>query len=429
MKIVHILPGSGDTFYCQNCMRDNVLALSLRKLGHRVIIVPMYLPLSFEEDKLEDESPVFFGAINLYLKERIPVYRKAPVWMERILDSPFLLRMAAHFAGSTRAAGLEEMTLSMLRGEDGNQASELDHLIAWLANEAKPDVVHLSNSLLLGLAHRIRAELDIPVVCSLQDENQWIDPMPEEYQELAWHIMAEKAVHVDAFISVSEYYAERMVQRLGIPREKMNMVFLGIDLTGYEKPLAPADPPAIGFLSRLCECRGLGILADAFIDLKKKSVFRDLKLHITGGKTADDNDFLHVLQKRLKKHNVWNDVRFFPEFDFTHRLAFLQSLSVLSVPVPDGEAFGAYQLEALACGVPVVQPNVGAFPEIMRETGGGILYEPNNAKILAANLEIILNDRQKAGQLAKVGREIVFRKFDIDTMARSIADIYEKLKR
>ena len=49
MKIVHIVPGSGGTFYCQNCMRDNELIKAFKALGHDIYMVPMYLPLSIED--------------------------------------------------------------------------------------------------------------------------------------------------------------------------------------------------------------------------------------------------------------------------------------------------------------------------------------------------------------------------------------------
>ena len=158
MKIVHIVPGSGGTFYCQNCMRDNELIKSLKTLGHEIYMVPMYLPISVDDHETEDDTPVFYGAINIYLKEKLPFYRHAPIWLEKIFDSQPLLKYAAKKSGSTRASGLEEMTISMLKGEEGRQATELDHLIKFLQKEIQPDVVHLSNALLLGLAKRMKEE-------------------------------------------------------------------------------------------------------------------------------------------------------------------------------------------------------------------------------------------------------------------------------
>ena len=63
---------------------------------------------------------------------------------------------------------------------------------------------------------------------------------------------------------------------------------------------------------------------------------------------------------------------------------------MVSVPVRNGEAFGIYLLECMASGVPVVQPALGAFPEIVELAGGGVIYEANTPEALAGSLEILI---------------------------------------
>jgi len=92
MKIVHIIPGSGGTFYCQNCMRDNDLIKSLKSLGHEIHMIPMYLPLSIDNHEIAHNIPIFYGAINMYLSEKVPFYRHSPMWLEKLFDSQLLLR-------------------------------------------------------------------------------------------------------------------------------------------------------------------------------------------------------------------------------------------------------------------------------------------------------------------------------------------------
>jgi glycosyltransferase involved in cell wall biosynthesis len=280
MKIVYVTPGSGGTFYCQNCFRDSELLKSLSVPGHEVIKVPMYLPVNLDNNVNIVGTPVFFGAVNVYLKGKFPFYRHAPVWLERLFDSQALLQFAAKKSGSTRATGLEEMTISMLLGEKGHQASELDHLINYLSR-VNPDVVHLSNALLLGLAHRLKADLGAGVVCSLQDENEWIDLMEESYRRQIWDIMAERAEDVDFFVTASRYYADKSQEQLRIAGNKIKVICGGINLDGYEMSSLPFDPPVIGYLCRMSEYFGLGILVDAFIHLKKESRFKDLRLRKT----------------------------------------------------------------------------------------------------------------------------------------------------
>ncbi|UCH92720.1 MAG: glycosyltransferase family 4 protein [Candidatus Aminicenantes bacterium] len=426
MKIVYVTPGSGGTFYCQNCFRDSELLKSLFALGHDVIKVPMYLPINLDNDSGIVDTPVFFGAINIYLKEKLPFYRHAPVWLERLFDSHALLQLAAKKSGSTRATGLEEMTISMLLGEKGRQASELDHLINYLG-QVKPDVVHLSNALLLGLAHRLKTDLGVGVVSSLQDENEWIDLMEETYQEEVWDIMAERAVDVDSFVTASRYYSEKSQKQLGIPGDKIKVIYGGVNLDGYEKSSLPFAPPVIGYLCRMSEYFGLGILVDAFIGLKKEGRFRGLRLHITGGYTGEDKHFVKELLKKISTSGFGKDVEIFRNFDKENRIKFLKSLTLLSVPVPGGEAFGAYQVEALAAGVPVVQPNVGCFPEFVEATNGGVIYEPNDSETLAKSIASLLSDPDRVRKLSEQGRKIVLERFSMGNMAKDIVKVYEEV--
>ncbi len=425
MKIVYITPGAGMSFYCQNCFRDNALLKSLLALGHDVVRVPMYLPSNLDSNDKITGTPVFYGAINVYLKEKLPFYRHAPVWLERIMDSHVLLNFAAKKSGSTRAAGLEEMTLSMLHGEMGRQASELDHLIQFLKNEIAPDVVHISNALLLGLAHKLKDDLGARIVCSLQDENEWVDLMDEPYQEQVWNLMAKKAEDVDLFVTASRYYSEKSQKQLKIPADKIKVILGGINLDGYLKSPLPFDPPVLGYLCRMSEYFGLGILVDAFINLKKDSRFGDLRLHLTGGYSSDDKSFVNAQIKKITQNGFARDVQIFKDFEKDSRVHFLKSLTLLSVPVPSGEAFGAYQVEALAAGVPVVQPNVGCYPEFVEATNGGLLYEPNTSEHLAGAIASLLRDPERVRKLGDLGNRVVLERFSMDAMAKNIARIYD----
>ncbi len=427
MKIVHIVPGSGGTFYCQNCMRDNQLVESLRSLGHDVKMAPMYLPLNVDVHGMMGDTPVFYGAINVYLKEKLSFYRHAPLWMERLLDSEPLLQMASKKAGSTRAEGLEEMTISTLLGEEGEQASELEHMVNYLNEHLQPDIVHLSNALLLGLARRLKQDVNAAVVCSLQDENEWIDPMRPEYRQRVWDLMAERAQDVDAFIAASRFYAHKSMQQLQLPPEKVHVVYGGVNLDGYESAPQNIDPPAIGYLCRMNEYFGLGVVVDAFIRLKQEPRFKTLKLYLTGGYTGDDKLFVQKMKKKIKDAGYSLDLEIWHKFDKAHRIRFLKKLSVLSVPVLAGEAFGAYQVEALAAGVPIVQPNIGGYPEFVEQTGGGLIYEPNDGAHLAAALKSLLDDPDQAKKMGRAGRKTVYENYSMERMAANIIKVYERI--
>lgn len=427
MKIAHIIPGSGGSFYCGNCMRDSKYIRALKDLGHKVIKVPLYLPI-FDDAHDLDEVPVFYGAVNLYLKQQFPIFRHMPAFVEQALDSKGVLEMAARKAGSTRAKGLEEMTISMLLGEDGNQKEELERLVDWLADEAKPDLVHLSNAFLLGLARQIKERVGAKVVCSLQDEDVWVDAMDDKYREKVWDLMSERGNDVDRFISVSDYFAKEIHHRMTIPAEKMTTVHLGVDLSDYtSKPVAEKDP-MIGYLSRTCDENGLAVLIDAFILLRKDPAYSSVQLKITGGKTGDDLSFIKEQKRKITKANLDADVFWVDEFEGDDRQKFFDSVRLVSVPVLNGEAFGLYMLEAMASGIPMVQPALGAFPEVIETCGGGVIYGENKPEILAESLKELIFDDVRLQQLSDAGVDGVKAHFDIHAQARKMLAVYKAVQ-
>lgn len=427
MRIAHIVPGSGGTFYCQNCLRDLALAQAQRAAGHETLIVPLYLPLSEQPAQI---APVFFGAVNVYLEQTCALFRHTPRWLDRWLDAPSLLGLIARKATSTRARGMEGLTLSMLRGEQGRQAKELHRLLDWLQTQWRPEVVHLSNALLLGLAPELKRRLNVPVVCSLQDEDVWIEAMEADAAADIYHMAARQAQSVDRFISVSRYYADYLQPKLELREEQIAVIPPGLPLEGYERSPLPESPPVLGFLSRLTQSLGLDILVEAYLALRKTEALREMRLHLCGGLTGDDRAFVDGLLERLKREGCAELVQIFPCGSREDRQMFLRTLTVLSVPAPRGEAIGMFILEANASGVPVVQPEAGGFGETVRTTGGGVLYRPDpTAPALAleqALRELLLNP-QRLQDLAAAGRAGVERDFELSHIEHKTASLYRAL--
>ncbi len=426
MKIAHIIPGSGGSFYCGNCLRDSKYMKALQDLGQVVIKVPLYLPL-FEDAHDLNDIPVFYGAVDIYLKQRFPIFRHMPTFVDKMLNSKSILHLAAQNAGSTRAKGLEEMTVSMLLGEEGLQKEELERLVEWLRDDAKPDVVHLSNALLLGLVRRIKQEMNIPVVCSLQDEDVWVDVMSDKHREEVWQLMEEHGREVDAFVAVSHFYAKEMLTRMHIRRDQLFINYIGVDAADYSVKPVEQKEPVIGFISRMCEENGLGILVDAFIHLKEDEVFQSVKLKITGGKTNDDIHFIKEQKKKIAKAGLEDDVFWVEEFENPSRQKFFDTVALLTVPVLNGEAFGLYQLEALASGIPLVQPKLGAFPEVAEISGGGLTYHPNSAKKLAKVWKTVILDKKELARMSQQGLKGVKAHFDIHKQSEKLVEIYKKV--
>jgi glycosyltransferase involved in cell wall biosynthesis len=430
MNIVHITPGAGG-MYCGGCFRDNALVTALRKAGHEALMVPLYLPLTLDEPDQSAGTPIFFGGINVYLDQKSALFRKAPRWLHKVLSSPALLNWASGRAAKTRAADVGDLTLSMIRGEEGNQARELDELITWLKSQPQPQVICLSNALLVGLARKLKQELNVPVACMLSGEDTFLDALPALLRSQTWQVLAERCLDVDMFLAPSHYFAELMSDRLHLPAGKVKVVRNGINLAGYQPSRRPgpvdSDSPVLGYFARMCREKGLHALIDAYLILKRKAATKSLKLHVGGGCGPNDEPFVREQRQRLSDAGVLKDVEFFPNVDHAQKIAFYEGLTVFSTPAPYGEAFGLYILEALAAGVPVVQPRHAAFPELVSATGGGVLCEPGNAEALAAGIEELLLDRDRAWQLGLKGRKAVEVAFTIETMAREIIAVYEVL--
>jgi hypothetical protein len=119
-------------------------------------------------------------------------------------------------AAKTRPEEVGELTISMLRGEEGNQARELDELIRWLRTQPRPEVVCLSNALLIGLARRLKREWGSRIVCLLGGEDSFLDALPTNHRDPAWQTLAARATDVDQFVAPSRYFADLMLRRLGL---------------------------------------------------------------------------------------------------------------------------------------------------------------------------------------------------------------------
>ena len=427
MKLVQITHGAGG-MYCGGCFRDNAMVAALRKAGHDVLMVPLYLPLTLDEPDQSADTPIFFSGINVYLEQKSALVRHLPDWMLKPFTSRRILKWAGGRAGKTRASDVGELMVSMLRGEEGKQARELEKLIDWLKEHHRPEAVCLSNALLIGMARRLKAELKVPVVCLLSGEDAFLDGLPPEFRDDAWHTLAARCRDVDLFIAPSRYFAELMTRRLSLRPEQVCVVPNGINLAGYSVPQLAPHPLVLGFFGRMCREKGLDTLVDAYVLVKQRGIAKDLRLHIGGGCGPTDEPFVEEQRRKLAKAGVSDDVQFFPNVDHSQKLAFYHGLFLFSTPALFGEAFGLYLLEAMAAGVPVIQPRHAAFPEIIEATGAGVLCEPGDVKSLADAIDGLLQHPLHARHLGRRGRAAVEKDFTIERMAEQFAQAVSGLK-
>jgi len=427
MQIIFMTPGSGDNFYCENCLRDKAVIMALRAAGHDALSVPLYLPPVMQDTRAPTDVPIFFGGINVFLQQHLRLFRRTPRWVDRLLDSRWLLRLAARRAGATAPAELAQMTLSMLQGEDGRQAKELDRLVEFLRTDTLPDVVVLSNALLLGIARRVKQALGCALVCMLQDEHEFVDSLPDGAAADAWELMRDRAREVDAFVAGSRYYADLMAGRLALAPDRVRVVYNGMDPVGYAPARKPPDPPVIGYLSRLYPDKGLDLLAEAFVRLKAAPALGDLRLVIAGGSTGADTRFVKSVRRILARAGVLDHVRWLDDFDHDAKRLFLPTFSLMCVPDRVGAASGMFVVESLLAGVPVVEPAAGVFPELVELTGGGVLFQPGSVDDMTGKLEALLADPSRARRLGRAGRDAALKHFTAKEAAGKLADLFDSL--
>jgi glycosyltransferase involved in cell wall biosynthesis len=416
MKILFIIPGSGDSFYCGNCFRDNLQADALRKVGHDVIIMPIYLPL--RQKSFQANTPLFFPATTYYIEQKFFRNKQMPQWLQRIIGSDAMLKLASSLSGTTSAEGMEEMTLSMITGNDPAFEKNVQAIVDWIRDFEQPDIIHLSSTLLLGIAKTLRKYFTIPIVCSVQDEEVWIDTLKEKDAHIAWQGIRENIGYVDKFVTTSKFY--RDILRKRVPQiTQVEVIYPGIDRAKYVSENYPENP-TIGFFYRMNRLNGLDILAEAFVLLKKRNNIPNLKLRIGGGYTGFDNFFLKQVRKTLSPYK--KDVTIDESYSLEEHLAFFGKISLISVPIRFDEGVGLYLCEAFAAGRPAVEPETGSFPEIVGDAG--VLYQPNDAQSLANALEKLLTDKELYNRSAEESKRLSLNRYDEKIAANKLETIY-----
>lgn len=421
MKILAITAGAAD-MYCGSCLRDNALAAELKRQGHDVLLLPLYTPTRTDEVNVSDPR-LFFGGIRVYLELKTRFFRRRHPWIDWVLDRPSLVRLLTRRAGATDPAMLGEFTVSVLQGEEGPHRIEVERLLEWLRREAAPDIVSLPYSLLIALARPLRREIGCPVVCTLQGEELFLKGLMEPYRSRALELIRARVADVDAFLAVSRYEAVFMAGYLGIPPEKIHVAPLGINLEGH----GPVERPRgagfrIGFLARVAPEKGLHVLAEGFRTLCGRGL--PVTLEAGGYLRAEHARYFADIRRRIEEWGLGDRFRYHGELSREGKIEFLRGLDVLSVPCTYDEPKGLFLLEAMANGVPVVQPRRGSFPEIVGQTGGGILVEPDDPSALASGILQVLGDPHLASRLRAAGPAGVRQHYSAAGMARRTLEIF-----
>jgi glycosyltransferase involved in cell wall biosynthesis len=431
MKILSITAGAAG-MYCGSCFRDNALAAELLSRGHDVTLLPLYTPTTTDETNVSRER-VLFGGISIYLQQYLALFRRTPRFLDRLWDSPAVIGAFASRSLSTDPGLLGDLTVSMLEGERGVLRKEFAKFLDWIAAEPVPDIVNLPNSLLIGLAGPLRAATKRPVCCTLQGEDLFLEGLVEPYKSRALDLIRRQVKDVDRFIAVSDYYVPAMTKLLQIPPNQMAVVPLGINLTGYDGGPAAGNRRGsgedfrVGYFARVAPEKGVHVLAEAYRLFRARTSGAPARLEAAGYLAHAHAGYLEEVRRDLDAAGLGGEFTYHGAVDRDGKLAFLRSLDVLSVPATYDEPKGVFLLEAMASGVPVVQPRRGAFTEIVEKTGGGILVAVDDPSALADGLHALWSDRSMAVRLGQCGAKGVRAHYSVAHAADRLLTVYQGL--
>ena len=426
MRILHLTAGAGG-MYCGSCLRDNALATELTARGHDVSLLPVYTPTRTDEANVSD-GHVFMGGISVYLQQHVPFLRKTPDVLDFLWDIPAVIKAATGRGVTVDPKDLGELTVSTLKGEAGFQSKEIRKLVRYLEGQAPFDLVVIPTSLLIGLAAPLKRALRRPVVCMLQGEDLFIEGLSEPWRSEARSLVRTHEAAVDVFVATSDYYADFMAGYLGLPRARIVTVPLGISLAGHDPSRPPRPGPfTIGFFARVAPEKGLHLLVDAYVLLRREMGLEGARLEVAGYLAPEHRGYLAEAETKMKAAGLGAEFRYHGTLDRPAKIAFLRSLDVLSVPSPYAEPKGLYLLETMANGVPWVQPRHGAFPEMLEKTGGGLLFEPHDARSLAEQLLLLARDPDRLADLGRCGAQGVARHYTQARMAERTLEVFASI--
>ncbi len=430
MRIVHITAGAGGRI-CGSCLHDNALVRALVARGRDAILVPAYVPTTTDEVNVAIDH-VVMGGVNVWLQEHVPLLRYTPSFLDRPLDSRKLLGWLSSRTGSAKPADLGPLTVSTLEGEHGRQRKEVRKLGRWLAREKRPDIVHLANVLLTGLAPEIRRATGAKIVTSLSGEDVFIDQLPEPSRSRVWELLRARVGDIDHFIGFNRFFADFMAERMGLAAAQVSVVPHGVDLAAF-----PAEPPdlvarrqarggklVVGFLARACPEKGLDVLVRALAILSQD---RDVEVLAAGATIDAERSYLARCLALSKELGVADRFTWRGQVDRAGKLALLSEIDLFALPTTHPEAKGLSVIEALAAGVPVIASDHGTFPELLDDGRAGMLHTPGDPADLARCIATLADDPARAAACGRHGHALARSRHSSEAMAVGHEAIYERL--
>jgi len=177
------------------------------------------------------------------------------------------------------------------------------------------------------------------------------------------------------------------------------------------------DPPTVLFVGRLVVAKGPHVLMDAMRILQKRGTCARAVI-VGSAAFGDDKQTSYV---RGLRDSAPSNVEFRPYATGVKVADEFRQATVFCCPSVFEEPFGMVNVEAMACGLPVVASAVGGIPEVFRE-GGALLVPSSNPEKLANALDHVLRNRDLRTQLAAEGQRSFRKNYTWDVVRRKYLD-------
>ena len=293
------------------------------------------------------------------------------------------------------------------------------------------DALHANYWLSAVAAHRLKHELDLPLVATFHTlarvKADAGDVEPEA------RVRAEVAVIgcCDAICASNPVEADQLVELYGAAADRIELVPPGVDhaffspgdRAGARAALDLDDRPTLLFVGRIQPLKGLTIAVQALAELTD----RRSRLVVVGGPSGSDGpDELAGVRSMIDELGLRDRVSFV-EPQPHHRLStFYRAADVVVVP-SRSESFGLVALEAAACGIPVVAAAVGGLRTLVDDGVSGHLVDSRRPSDFAVRIDELLADPAAAAAMGRAASELADR-YAWSTTAGRLRRLYGDLR-
>jgi glycosyltransferase involved in cell wall biosynthesis len=297
----------------------------------------------------------------------------------------------------------------------------------WFKNklrEFKPALIHAHFEDCGVIAVPLSASLNVPLIVTCHGNDVTAAAAGgqrrssrEDYKTQREEMFQKAA----AFIGISRFICDQMLRK-GYPRDKIRLHYIGVDVDRFQPDPSAPKQPVILYVGRLVPKKGC---ADLLRAMKKVNArYPEIKLKLCGS-----GPLLDELQSFARDERI--NVEFCGIQTPEAIQKMLQSALISCIPSVraedgDSEGLGIVNLEAQACGVPVVGTNHGGIPESVEDQVTGLLSPERDPDALAENILALLSDAALREKMGSAGRQRMLQRFNLKHQSSILEKMYHE---